>query len=209
MSDDDGSKRPAPDGFTEWPDYWTVQGMPWRTEPEIDSDRQAYLAMRRAVRPDIENGIYPFHDENGSVRLDRADVEWLLATHESRGKGGPVWWEEQKDKPEDKRRVGLDLRGADLRQAALGALPLAYMLGGLAPSELPMAFVERPDLELPQLYEFTGTGAAAIHLENADLHEAHLEHAQLALAHLKGAQLPAADLENAVLSLAGIQRPAF
>jgi hypothetical protein len=28
--------RPAPEGFTSWPDYWKAQGMPWRTEPEIE-----------------------------------------------------------------------------------------------------------------------------------------------------------------------------
>jgi hypothetical protein len=37
MSEDDGSKRPVPDGFDSWPEYWKAQGMPWRTEPEMKS----------------------------------------------------------------------------------------------------------------------------------------------------------------------------
>ncbi len=49
----------------------------WRTEPEIDTERQRYLAERRAIAPDIEQGIYPFR----GIKLSRADVEWLLATH--------------------------------------------------------------------------------------------------------------------------------
>lgn len=35
-----------------WPAYWKQQGQPWRTEPEIDKDRQAYLASRRAITPE-------------------------------------------------------------------------------------------------------------------------------------------------------------
>jgi hypothetical protein len=103
-------ERPAPEGYKSWPDYWKAQGMPWRTEPEIDEEQQRYLVERRAIQPDIEKGIFPFKD----IKLDRADVEWLLATHESRDKVGPVWWEQEKGTPRDKRRTGLDLRGANL-----------------------------------------------------------------------------------------------
>ena len=41
-------------------------------------------AERRAVKSDIETGIYPFRDENGGIKLTRADMEWLLATHDAR-----------------------------------------------------------------------------------------------------------------------------
>src|SRR5260370_30594710 len=78
------SERPAPDGFALWPEYWKAQGMSWRTEPEIGRARQAYLAERRAIKPDIQQGTYPFKD----ITLTRADVEWLLATPENRGSGG-------------------------------------------------------------------------------------------------------------------------
>lgn len=73
MSEDNGSMRTVPHSFDSWPDYWKAQGMPWRTEPDIDEERQAYLAARRAVKPNIEKGIYPFRDENGSIKLTRAD----------------------------------------------------------------------------------------------------------------------------------------
>jgi hypothetical protein len=66
-----------------WQEHWKSQGMPWRTEPEIDAARRRYLAERRAVTADIQQGIYPFRDENGGIKLTRADVEWLLSTHES------------------------------------------------------------------------------------------------------------------------------
>ncbi len=95
--------------------------IPWRTEPEIDLERQKFLAERLAIKPDIKNGIYPFK----AVKLTRADVEWLLANHE---KGhGPVDWSDE----QQRERMGLDLRGAELRQMDLRNLPLTRMLGGL------------------------------------------------------------------------------
>jgi hypothetical protein len=58
----------------------------WRTEPEIDEERQRYLAARRSLPLHIEKGIYPFL----GVMLDQADVEWLLVTHESGGMYAPL-----------------------------------------------------------------------------------------------------------------------
>jgi uncharacterized protein YjbI with pentapeptide repeats len=194
--------RLSPEGHKSWPDYWNAHGMSWRTEPEIDAERQQYLAERRAIQPDFVKGVYPFKD----VKLDRADVEWLLATHESRGTVGPVWWAEEKGKPADERRVGLDLRGADLQQTALGALPLACVRGGPVLSELNLDFSALPDVELPPIYIWTaGTLGAAAHLEQADLHEAHLEHAELNWAHLAGARLRLAHLEGAQLMHADLK----
>src|SRR3989442_2366275 len=90
MSEQDGRQataiqRPANDDPGTWKAYWKAQGQPWRTEPEIAAERQAFLADRRAILPDIEQGIYPFKD----IKLHRADVEWLLATHD--GTGHNVW----------------------------------------------------------------------------------------------------------------------
>src|SRR5258708_9682259 len=82
-------QRPTIDDPDAWKTYWKGQGWPWRTEPEIDAQRQKYLAERRAIVPDIEKGIYPFKD----VKLSRADVEWLLVTHEN-GRG-PVDWSDE------------------------------------------------------------------------------------------------------------------
>src|SRR5947207_10207525 len=100
---------PANDDKEGWEVYWKAQGQPWRTEPEIDAERQTYLAERRMITPAIEQGSYPFKD----IRLSRADIEWLLATHDN-GRG-PVDWNDANMW----RRKGLDLRGADLRQVDL------------------------------------------------------------------------------------------
>ena len=162
----------------EWRRHWRAANQPWRTEPEIDAERQAMLAERRAVAPDIRRGVYPFKD----LRLARADVEWLLATHEN-GRG-PVDW----DDATQRSRIGLDLRGADLRGVNLRRLPLARVIGGLEAAT---------DAQGEQ---------AAIRLEGADLRMAHLEGAELRMAHLEGAQLGQAHLEQASLVRAYLRR---
>src|SRR6266702_3348344 len=98
----------------EWSTYWKAQGQPWRTEPEIDKKRQEYLAKRRLITPNIEQGIYPFKD----IRLSRADVEWLLATHEK------VKGSVNRGVESQREHEGLDLRDADLHQVDLSHLPL-------------------------------------------------------------------------------------
>src|SRR5581483_3398716 len=116
---------PAADDRAGWRTHWHAQGQPWRTEPVIDQQRQKELAQCRATIPDIEKGIYPFR----GVKLSRAEVEWLLATHEN-GRG-PVDWSDEKQQ----NRWGLDLRGADLREANLGNLPLTRLRGDLTLDE--------------------------------------------------------------------------
>ncbi len=98
-------QRPTTSDPQAWKTYWKAYDQPWRSEPEINAERQAYLATRREIEPNIETGIYPFK----ALKLSRADVEWLLATHEN-GQG-PVDW----GKRGLLERKGLDLRGADLR----------------------------------------------------------------------------------------------
>src|SRR5260370_41634243 len=117
-TDVDDSQLPAPGASAMIPavddrEGWKAQGQSWRTEPEIDLERQQYLAERRSITPDIARGIYPFRD----IALTRADVEWLLATHEN-GRG-PVDWSDESQRG----REGIDLRGADLRGAPLHNLP--------------------------------------------------------------------------------------
>jgi hypothetical protein len=191
------SARPAPEGYQSWNDFWKAQGMPWRTEPLIDEERQRYLAERRSVRPDDEQGIYPFRDENGGIRLCRADVEWLLATHESGGATGPVIWEDEQGKPMSERREGLDLRGADLRAADLRGLPLASALGGRTHEEWPK---EVTDI----VKEVTAVvrRRRAVHLEGADLRSADLRNAALGGAFLERADFSGARLDGANLSAA-------
>src|SRR5712692_1434422 len=104
-----------------WFDYWRSQRQPWRTEPEIDHERKDFLNNCLGIKADIKLGIYPF----AGIKLSRADIEWLLATHE---KGyGPVNWDGERQRDRD----GLDLRGADLSQLDLKRLPLARLHGWL------------------------------------------------------------------------------
>jgi uncharacterized protein YjbI with pentapeptide repeats len=180
-----GSASPAPApnpaGFDSWSAYWTAHDMPWRTEPEIDEPRQRYLTERRAIQSDVERGIYPFKD----VNLTRADVEWLLATHESSGTRGPVDWSDERQRT----RAGLDLRGTLLSCADLSALPLARVLGGLRG-------------KVRETATDAQRSAAAIHLERSILYDAHLEDAVLSDSHLEGATLGGTFGHRAHLELA-------
>jgi uncharacterized protein YjbI with pentapeptide repeats len=172
MSDE--PQRPTTDDRDAWKAYWEAKDMPWRTEPEIDDKRQKYLAERRAVTPDVEKGIYPFRDDNGSIKLDRADVEWLLATYESDGVHGPVDWEQERKKPEERRRQGISLVDADLTEANLRNLPLAC-------TTLSYANLARAHLE--------GASLAGAVLRDAELTDAHLEQTRLDSANLESANL--------------------
>src|SRR6266699_655744 len=159
-----------------------VQDLPWRTEPEIDAERQRYLVERLAITPDIKRGIYSFKD----VKLSRADIEWMLATQENRR--GPRGWNGE-HRP---AQVGLDLRGADLCQINLSGMPLARMVGGRN------WVVQFPSIEEQR-------DLARVHLERADLSGAHLEGANLVGAHLEGANLVGAHLEGANLAGAHLE----
>ena len=73
------TERPTNDDKEAWKVYWKAQGQSWRTEPEIGTERQKYLEERRSITPDWKQGNYPFKD----IQLNRADIEWLLATYEN------------------------------------------------------------------------------------------------------------------------------
>lgn len=115
-------QQPTKDDKEAWRAYWKANGQSWRAEPEIDIERQLYLERRRNIEPDVEQGIFPFKDIN--PKLSRADIEWLLATHENGL--GPVDWKDESQR----QREGLDLRGADLRYVDLVGLPLARTIAG-------------------------------------------------------------------------------
>lgn len=155
----------------------------WCTEPEIDVERQQFLRQRLTIVPDIQQGIYPFKD----VRLSRADIEWLLITHEQ-GRG-PIEWGDSSQR----KRQGLDLRGANLRQLNLRSLPLARLRGGLTLEEWIGTTLEQRAL-------------AGVHLEQTDLSETHLEGAVLRNAFLQGATMRATQLEQAVLFQAHLEQ---
>ncbi len=181
MSEQDGRQataiqRPTTTDPGAWNAYWEAKGQEWRIEPEISSERQQYLAERRSITPSIEQGIYSF--KGIEPKLNRADVEWLLATHEN-GRG-PVDWND----PARRNRQGLDLRGAELRAVDLHNLPLTCIRGGLGGNELNNVTTEQSE-------------KAAIHLENTNLVETHLEEAYLYHAHIEGANLSKAHLEGA------------
>lgn len=126
-------QRPTSDNDREgWKAYWVAQGMPWRKEPEIGEERQAYLAERRGVTVDIGQGTYPFHTEQGPITLTRADVEWLLATRDSESMHIPVDWADSSQRD----RLGFDLRGANLEGVDLSDLPLYNLRAGLAWDEI-------------------------------------------------------------------------
>jgi len=68
-----GEQHPSMQDREAWEAFWAEQGQEWRTEPEIDAQRQAELAARRSMTPDVAQGIYPF----SRMKLNRADIEWL------------------------------------------------------------------------------------------------------------------------------------
>ena len=186
----------------EWQAYWQSQGQPWRTEPEIDVMRQEELAKSRLTVPDIGEGIYPFK----KVKLSRADVEWLLATHE--GGRGPVDWNNESQRA----REGLDLRGADLRDVDLKHLPMARLRGALTWQEQPYLTEERrqeavillegADLKYAHL---EGAILADVRLKKVDLRAVHFAYAYLVRTHLEGVSLEDAHLERANLLAAYLE----
>jgi uncharacterized protein YjbI with pentapeptide repeats len=194
-------QRPHNVDKDEWENHWaTVQPKEWfeewsywRTEPEIDTKRQKYLAERRSITPNLEQGIYPFKD----IKLNRADVEWLLATHESGGICGPVDWNDESQR----ERQGLDLRGADLCQADLHDLPLARLHGGLRRGKWSQI---TPEHRIAAELHLTGANLSSARLEEAYLSRAHLENASLYKTHLERADLYRAHLEGAYLNRANL-----
>jgi len=213
---------PKTDDKEAWKGYWKATQPKswfeawgyWRTEPEIGKERQKELARYRVIVSDIEKGIYPFKDIE--PKLTRADVEWLLATHEN-GRG-PVDW---KDKSQ-RGRKGLDLRGADLQKADLQGLPLACLCGGLSgtqsdkPKELRNAasiILEEANLDGAYLQNAVLNRANLVkatlsdaHLEKARLLYADIRMAKLDFSHLKKAYLFRANLDEADLSQAHLEK---
>ncbi len=154
----------------------------WRTEPPIPAERQKFLSRCLEIQPDIERGIYPFK----GVPLTRADIEWLLINHE--GGRGPIDWNDISQR----ERMGLDLRGADLRHVNLRNLPLARIRGGLTQEEWLFTNLEQRNM-------------AGVHLEGADCCETRMEGTLLRGAFLNEATLRNAHLQETVLFSAYLQ----
>ena len=180
--------QPSPLDYQGWKRYWAEHGWPWRREPEITHVRQKELAQRRAIPVNKNSGIYPF----GGMTLTRADIEWLLATHE--GGQGPVNWSDVSQQA----RWGLDLRGAVVSEKTdLSMLPLARLRGGLSFGEIAGWLPKEP--RACDLICLKHVDLGAVHLEGARLRGAYLEGADLSDAHLEGADLDSAHLEGADL----------
>ncbi len=194
------SIRPPRDDRAAWLAYWQEQNQLWRTEPEIRLERRTELGKRRALVPDVEKGIYPFK----GMELERADVEWLLATHD----GGPVKWSDETERG----REGLDVRGADLQHANLHQLPLTRLRGGLTFDEWSKATEEQRSSAVVLMrgaklseVQLEGANLSGAQLEGADLYRARLKGAYLSRAQLEGADLRDAQLEGANLSRAQLK----
>jgi uncharacterized protein YjbI with pentapeptide repeats len=192
-------QRPTTENPADLKRYWEERGMPWRTEPEIPEERQRELAARRAITPDFEQGIYPFKE----IKLTRADVEWLLATHEDNaGHRGPVEWQGE----HRWRFDGPDLRGALLSGEDLSKLPLTRVLGSLRSTEWVDAKPDQREMAAVHLERCTlwqtnlqGANLRSAHLEGASLADAYMQGARLHGAHLEGASFPYTNLEGARL----------
>ncbi len=183
--------KPHGEGRSAWRNYWRAQNQTWRTEPEIDAERQALLTERRAIKPDVSRSAYPFT----GMQLTRGDVEWLLATHED-GRG-PIDWSDEAQRG----RTGLDLRGAQLSGLNLRALPLANMIGGLTGATA----AQRDAAQI----KLGGADLRDAHLEGAYLREAALEEAKLDGAHAANAEFARAHMNRASLRKAHLECATF
>jgi uncharacterized protein YjbI with pentapeptide repeats len=187
----------APEGFASWVEYWTAHDMPWRKEPEIAPARQREFARRRSVPPerlaDVEPGCGPFQ----GLALNRADLEWLLATR--------AVDQHAELRCADLREVdvrgldfsGLDLSGSDFTEARLSGCMLRDVV--LWRALLIQADLRGADLTGARLFEADCTSAdlrGAV-LRGVDLDSACLENASLAGADLRDARLVRTQLNMA------------
>lgn len=186
------SNQAVPDGFESWNAYWTAQGMSWRTEPEIDEERQQFLAARHAIDTDVNHGMYPFSDGEHSISLRRADIEWLVARYcyiaASNGR--------QDGSQHQQFPSYLDLRGASLRGADLSYIPLPGLQGGL---EVGQWVLLTPEQASRVVVHFEGANLTGCDLRGASLRGVSLEHANLYKATLADAQLRGAKCSGAFL----------
>lgn len=163
--------------------YWEAQGQSWRTEPEIDVERQEYLTKQQNITPNIEQGIYPFKD----IKLSRADVEWLLSKEEGESNLTALKGETQY------KQKRLDLRAANLSGENLSGLPLSGIYGGLSGKARLSATREQRQM-------------AGVHMERCDLQRTNLAKATLCNAYLQEAKLSGALLKGVDLSNANLEK---
>ncbi|HEX8035384.1 MAG TPA: pentapeptide repeat-containing protein [Ktedonobacterales bacterium] len=226
MSDEVPQRPTSNDDSEGWKAYWAAQGMPWRTEPEIEAERQRFLAEKQASGPGFDRHPYPLD----GTKLGRADVEWLLATHQREGFQGPIEWRDERqrgeagagmadepksEQPAETKPTPDDSEPTPERQAELQAAYEANVAAGKAPyagveirtrGELRWVMQERrwsSEVELPEGYERAILSGA--NLRDASLSGADLRGANLSSARLRGANLSAALLSGANLNSADLR----
>ena len=190
---------PTNDDTEAWKAYWKAQGQDWRTEPEIDKERQQYLEKHLSTIPDVREGnedILYFKD----MQLNRADIEWLLATHKKTDKVVIF----TRDNEQRQRHESLTLSGAALRNENLSGLPMERV--NLLGAHLEEARLQGTHLEEAVLIRahLEGANLTGTHLEKAYLGEAHLEGVPIFKAHLEGAFLNNTHLEKANLQYSNL-----
>jgi len=193
-------EHPKPEDRPAWKQYWEKRGQNWRTEPEVDKKRQDELT--RFLNNSIPEFTFKLpqviqtHFEPGSggsivhqnpdqelhplrMRLNRADVEWLLSS--------------RLQSSDSIDREGLDqididwlnLAWADMHEVDLHGLPLIKV-------SFWNAYMQ-------------GTMLHSANLESCNLQDAHLEYANLIKANLKNAKVGGAYFDEALLNEAHLE----
>lgn len=192
---------PSANDSAGWLVYWTQLGQPWRTECEIDEQRQHFLQDRLASYQH-NHLTAPFQ----ALKLTRADIEWLLASHRDEDGVGPIDWADASQRA----RRGIDLRGAVLIRQDLSGLPLARLIGGIpldqtsSPDQLRSNALQAVECALRRV-DLRGAELGGATLAGCQLEQSNLESAVLAHADLEGANLDRTQLRSANLIGANVQ----
>jgi hypothetical protein len=166
------------------PDYWPIM--------EVLTAYVRENALWKGSQPQLKNERSASEDSTPKLA---ADIQAILTV---------IGRQTPRDIREDEEQI-LDLRGTDLRKAALHH---AYLRGAnLADAHLEGATLLGAHLEGAMLVETHLERAILVHahLEGAMLNSAYLEWATLYKAHLEGAYLGGAHLEGAVLQQAHLE----
>lgn len=128
------TKPKSNDDRDGWQRYWAANGMPWRTEPLIDAERQHLLAQRIVPGRDADTMGTRLHPKarqtyrewtkQERIKFNRADVEWLIAARSVRSAAGLDRTRETHDSAHAECDYVLDLNGVDLREVDLTNLSL-------------------------------------------------------------------------------------
>ncbi len=179
-----------------WELYWRERQQEWRRESEISAERQKELAKRMAIITDIDKDIYPFTN----TQLDRADIEWLLATYKRSYVTVLRSSNEEQTDP-----IGLDLRGATIvgdewHRVDLSFLPLDYL------NKLPIY----EEITVKTERAFWGKEHELCTIQGtANFYRASLKHADLSAMDLIQATFNMATMEGIDFSYSNLEKASF